>query len=69
MKVHFDGRQNAQVFLPEDFNGKTCGFCGNKNGNKDDEWQLGPTCKSDGSAFYGPEVNNIDEHRCLLHQT
>ncbi|KAL5010908.1 hypothetical protein ScPMuIL_013213 [Solemya velum] len=60
LKVYFDGKQNFQTFLPEAFNGQTCGFCGNKDGNPDNDWQLGPTCKEEDSFYYGPLTLNMN---------
>ena len=36
--VSFDGNTRALICVPEKWNGKTCGICGNNNGNKRDDF-------------------------------
>uniref|UniRef100_A0A672F6J5 VWFD domain-containing protein n=1 Tax=Salarias fasciatus TaxID=181472 RepID=A0A672F6J5_SALFA len=38
LSVTFDGRSTVFITLPSDFRGKTCGLCGNFNGNSSDDF-------------------------------
>lgn len=40
----WDGDEAVEIYTPGQFMGRTCGFCGNFNGNPDDDLTVGPGC-------------------------
>ena len=37
--VYFDGSTTLRVTIPDPFDGRVCGLCGNSNGNRNDDFQ------------------------------
>ncbi|KAL5010907.1 hypothetical protein ScPMuIL_013212 [Solemya velum] len=60
LKVYYDGKQTFEAILDDTYNGITCGFCGNKNSDPEDDMLQGPACKADGNPFYGPATTNVN---------
>lgn len=57
LEVTWDGQEAVEIFIPEKAQGKTCGLCGNYNGDSSDDWELGPACP----ALAGQQTDNYDQ--------
>lgn len=54
MEVTWNGADAVQLFTPGQFSEKTCGLCGNYNGDVSDDMLIGPACDAD----YGSKVSD-----------
>merc|ERR1711976_275652 len=63
IQVSWDGNSQVIVEMSADYDGKTCGICGNSNGNGGDDWVVGSTnmCMSHWpSAQVGQTTNDLN---------
>ncbi|XP_025083736.1 LOW QUALITY PROTEIN: fibrillin-3-like [Pomacea canaliculata] len=44
LEVTWNGRDAVEILVPTSMMNKTCGMCGNYNGDKSDDWIVGPEC-------------------------
>ncbi|KAK6182886.1 hypothetical protein SNE40_010470 [Patella caerulea] len=47
LEVYWDGGDEVEVILPKQYRSKTCGLCGNYNGEIEDDWIVGDHCAKD----------------------
>ena len=53
-RILFDHTQEVKVVIPVEMKGKVCGLCGNFDGNKTNDMQLGYYASADGPKMTCP---------------
>ncbi|KAK3797045.1 hypothetical protein RRG08_036876 [Elysia crispata] len=56
LEVTWDGADRVSVTVPSEARSKTCGLCGNYDGDPDNDWTVGPACPETA----GQQTDNYD---------